>query len=78
MKIKILKGEYLFSELGTHVIDDKGFALKAEEDCECEVLERVDFVKNIIVTDRFFKGLDEEGNPIPPPASPGSDEEIEI
>jgi hypothetical protein len=39
MKILIKKGEYLFNQNGHHVLDSKGFAIKASEDTECEVNE---------------------------------------
>jgi hypothetical protein len=37
MKIKILPGEYLFSEQGLHVLDESGFAKIATEETEVEV-----------------------------------------
>lgn len=37
MLIKILPGEYLWSESGQHVIGDDGFAKIATEECEVEV-----------------------------------------
>mgnify|MGYP003329526729 CR=1 FL=1 len=67
MKIKILAGEYLISEQGTHICDSNGFAMRAEEDTECEIKERVDVVLEIIKNDRLNHGLDENGNPIPEP-----------
>jgi len=39
MLIKILPGEYLWSESGHHVIGDDGFAKIATEECEVEVLD---------------------------------------
>lgn len=71
MKIKILKDEYLFSEQGTHVLDEQGFAVLAQEDCECEVSdEQVERVSALLKAERNFKGLDENGNPIPEQPQP--------
>jgi hypothetical protein len=68
MKIKILKGEYLFSENGTHICDNLGFAKIADEDVECEINEEhFDRVQDLITSDRLFRGLDAEGNKIPEP-----------
>lgn len=39
MLIKILPGEYMWSEQGFHIIGDAGFALVAEEECEVEVTD---------------------------------------
>lgn len=67
MKIKILAGEHLFSEQGTHVCDSNGIALRAVEDVEIEVAERVEIVLELIKNDRLNLGLDENGDPIPEP-----------
>lgn len=68
MKIKILKDEYLFSEQGTHVCDEHGFAIKASENVECEVNEEhAERVKALLKENRLNAGLDEEGNLIPAP-----------
>lgn len=65
MKIKILKGEYLFNEEGTHICDSSGFARIAEEDVDCEINdEHFERVQNLVVSDRQFRGLDADGNPI--------------
>jgi hypothetical protein len=62
MKVKILAGEYLFSEQGLHVLDDRGFALKADTEIEVEVSDsKADQVKALIVADRANRGLDAEG-----------------
>lgn len=37
MLIKILPGEYIFSEQGFHVIDETGFAKLATEEMEVEI-----------------------------------------
>lgn len=39
MKILIKKDEYLFTANGLHIIDEKGFAVKANEDVEIEIAE---------------------------------------
>ena len=79
MKIKILKDEYLFSEQGTHVCDAQGFAIKASEDVECEVSdEHAERIKELLKAERLNRGLDEEGNPIPPPASSPVEEPVAI
>lgn len=65
MKIQILKGEYLFCEQGTHVCDENGFAKIAEEDTECEISdEHYERVRNLVVSDREFRGLDANGIPL--------------
>lgn len=68
MKIKILKGECLFNEQGTHVIVNDQ-VLIAQEDTEIEVLERIDAVLELCRVSRETRGLDKDGNPIPPPQS---------
>ena len=56
MKLQILKGEYLFSEQGTHVLDERGFAVQAQEDCECEVSEEhYERVSQLVASDRQFR-----------------------
>ena len=63
MKVKILAGEYLFSEQGVHICNDLGFATKADADVEVEVSdEKVDHVKTLLAIDRLNRGLDAEGN----------------
>jgi hypothetical protein len=63
MKIKILKGENIFNEDGNHVCDEKGFAIKADKDVECEINEDNFLkVKSIIAEDRKFRGLNEDGS----------------
>lgn len=67
MKIKILKDEYLFSEVGTHICDEKGFAIKASEDTECEVEDsHVERVQALLTVDRANRGLDSNGNVVEP------------
>lgn len=68
MLIKILKGEQIFSKEGTHICDEYGFAVTALEDTECEVNNRIEIVKQILKDQREARGLDEDGNPIPPPS----------
>ena len=68
MIIKILKDEYLFSYQGTHICDEKGMAIKASEDTDCDIAEEHhQRVYDLIIADRAFKGLDENGNLIVPP-----------
>jgi len=56
MKILIKQGEYLWSENGTHIIDDKGLAVIATEDTEVDILpEHYDRVLAIIESERAFK-----------------------
>jgi hypothetical protein len=63
--MKIRKGEELFNEQGLHILNSKGIAIVAEQDTECDILpEHLDRVKQIIVSNRLAKGLDEEGNEI--------------
>lgn len=63
MKVKILAGEYLFSEQGVHVCNDLGFATKADADVEVEIADdKADQVKALLVIDRLNRGLDAEGN----------------
>jgi hypothetical protein len=62
MKVKILAGEYLFDEQGLHVLDDRGFALKADAEVEVEVSDsKADQVKALLIADRANRGLDAEG-----------------
>jgi hypothetical protein len=63
MLIKILKGETLYSAQGTHICDDKGFALIAEEDTDCNVQDRIDIVMQILKEQRLGRGLNEDGSP---------------
>ncbi len=64
MLIKILKGEQIFSEHGTHVCDDNGFAIIASQDMECEVNNRIETVIEILKEQRAIRGLDQDGNPL--------------
>jgi hypothetical protein len=63
MKIKILTGEYIFNKRGTHVLDERGFAVKAQAEIEVEVSDdKADQIKALLVADRANRGLDAEGN----------------
>ena len=63
MKIKILAGEYLFDEQGHHVLDDRGFALKADAEVDVEILDgKSEQVKTLLIADRVNRGLDADGN----------------
>lgn len=67
MKLKILKGEALFSEQGLHIIGSDDVAIIASEDTECEIAEEhFEQVKGIVVSNRLKYGFDEDGN-IPQP-----------
>jgi hypothetical protein len=66
MKILILKDEYILNNKGHHICDDRGFAIKAEEDIECEVEDSFfSAVQDRIIEERAIRGLDADGNPIP-------------
>ena len=39
--LQIKVGEYLWSQEGTHILDSKGFAIRATEDTEIEMEESV-------------------------------------
>jgi hypothetical protein len=70
MIIKILKDEYLFSNEGTHICDENGIAIKASEDTDCDIAEvHHQRVYDLVVSNRAFRGLDENGNLILPPVT---------
>ena len=76
MKLKILKGEALFSEQGLHILGSDDVAVIASEDTECEIAEEhFDRVKELVVSNRLKYGFDEDGN-IPQPEQPKQPEEI--
>ena len=63
MKIKIRKNEALFSQEGLHILDEKGIAILAQEDTECDIAEEhVERVKQIVIAQRLRYGLDENGD----------------
>lgn len=63
MKIKILKDEYLFSQDGCHICDSSGFAVKAQDDQDCEVNEQhSDRVISLLSQDRSMRGLMPDGS----------------
>lgn len=67
MKLKILKGEALFSEQGLHILGSDDVAVIASEDTECEIAEEhFERVKGIVISNRLKYGFDEYGN-IPQP-----------
>lgn len=69
MNIKILKDEYLFSNEGLHICDENGIAIKATEDTDCDVAdEHFERVKELVISGRILKGLDENGDPVPLPS----------
>ena len=64
MTIRILPGEFLFSTSGTHVLDARGIAIRAEVDTDCEIdAEHYNRVLNIVTSGRLARGLDESGQP---------------
>jgi len=64
MIIKILPGEFLFSNNGTHVLNEKGIATRAEADTDCEIdAEHYNRVLTIVTSERLARGLDENGQP---------------
>lgn len=68
MKIKIFKGECLYSEAGTHVCDERGFAITASEDTEVDIHDQeASRVMMLLELERMVRGLDRDGNPLPPP-----------
>lgn len=61
MLIKIQKGENVWTSEGFHKVDERGFAVVAEEEMEIEVSDScADAVLEIIKSDRQIKGLDPE------------------
>lgn len=69
MNIILRAGERLWSFEGTHVWDEKGFAILAQEDTEIVVDDSVaNEVLGFIRDDRIFRGVDADtGLPIPEP-----------
>jgi len=66
--ISLVAGEYLRSEAGTHVIDEHGFATKAEVDTDVDVEDAVyAAVWANIQADRTFRGVDPETGLPPDP-----------
>lgn len=63
MKIKILKDEYLFSNRGTHMCDNKGFAIRAQEDQELTVDDDCsENVASLLSQERAMRGLMPDGS----------------
>jgi hypothetical protein len=63
--MKILKGEELFNQDGLHILDERGFAICAEQDIDCNIAsEHLARVSQIVIANRLAKGLDEDGNEI--------------
>lgn len=69
MNILLRAGEHLWSQQGTHVCDEKGFAIILAEDAEIAIDD--DEAKHalaVIKADREFRGVDPEtGLPKPQP-----------
>ncbi len=63
MKIKILKDEYIFSSRGTHICDDKGFAIQAQEDQELSIDDDCsEKVASLLSQERAMRGLMPDGS----------------
>lgn len=69
MNILLRAGEYLWSAQGTHVCDDKGFAIVLSEDTEILIDDDdAEAALAVIKADREFRGMDPEtGLPKPVP-----------
>lgn len=63
MLIKILPGEYIFSEQGFHVLDETGFAKLATEEMEVEISDEVqlELIKAYQDEKRAVPVVEEEG-----------------
>ena len=76
MKIKIRKNEALFSQEGLHILDEKGIAVLAQEDIECDIAEEhFERVKQIVIAQRLRYGLDENRD-VPVVEEPAIEESI--
>ena len=62
MLIEILSGEYLFSEEGLHILDERGFARVATETTSVEVVseERIAFIQAYLEEARYVPPAPEE------------------
>ncbi len=68
MLIKFLQGEYIFDEQGLGIGDENGAHKKAIEEMHIEIADdKVAHVLAYLEFDRAERGLDKDGNPIPPP-----------
>ena len=79
MIIEIKAGEYLFSEQGLHILDEKGFAQIATEDTTVEITdeERISFIQAYHAEVRYVAPEPEQiPEPLPEPAPLPSEEEI--
>jgi hypothetical protein len=58
MKVYLNKGEYLWSEEGTHVFDKDGFAVMCQEDCVVTMKTKEAYLNavKIIATERAKNG----------------------
>lgn len=63
MLIKILPGEYIFSEQGYHVLDGSGFAQLATEEMDVEITDEVqlELIKAYQGEKRAVPVIEEEG-----------------
>lgn len=64
MKILIKQGEYLWNENGTHILDEKGFAITTLEDVEVDIApEHYNRVLEIVESERaLISALEENIN----------------
>lgn len=59
MKLFLKKGEYKWSPEGTHICDERGFAVVCEEDCEVEIpnQEKFSHAQKVVSEDRAIRGV---------------------
>lgn len=59
MKLILKKGEYKWSAEGTHICDERGFAIVCEEDCEVEIPqpELFERASKTVAEDRKLRGV---------------------
>ena len=86
MKLFLKKGEYKWSEEGTHVCDERGFAVVCEENCEVEIADAEKFAhaQKVVSEDRAIRGVfasapifassSAQPAPVEPPAQPAPEE----
>lgn len=86
MKLFLKKGEYKWSEEGTHVCDERGFAIVCEEDCEVEIPDEEKFthaqktvsedraIRGVFISAPIFASSSAQPAPEEPPAQPAPEE----
>lgn len=72
MIVTLKAGEHLWGSRGSHVCDERGFAIVLEADTEVDIDDDVaDAALSVIHADREFRGCDPlTGDPLPPPVEP--------